>query len=94
MKKSIKLGLENKLKGTGYSKPGYSSDFDDEQGRQILAKIQVIEDELAQKVTELARGLAHLQRENVGMQRRITESVSQQTFVMQLDLLRSQFEEY
>ena len=56
--------------------------------------MEVYEEETFSKINELAKGFAHLQRENVGMQRRITESVSQQNFGMELDLLRSQFEEY
>ena len=38
--------------------------------------MEVFEEEVAKKVGQLAKGLAHLQRENLGMQRRITESVS------------------
>ena len=41
-----------------------------------------MEEDVAVKHKETSTALAHLQRENVGMQRRITESVSQQAFDM------------
>ena len=97
LKKSIKLGLDKKrgitVFGDGKRK-NEQCDTEEEFISQLQAKMEVFEEEVAKKVGQLAKGLAHLQRENLGMQRRITESVSQQNFTMQLDLLRSQFEGY
>ena len=60
----------------------------------MQAKMEVFEEETIQRIQQLLRGYAHLQKQNVGIQRRITESVTNQNFEMAHDLLRSQFEEY
>ena len=54
-----------------------------------MAKLDVFQEDTSIKLKEAANALAHLQRENVGMQRRITESVSTQNFEMQLALFHS-----
>ena len=97
-KQSIKLGLNKRDQNSPFrTSPGgtrYHNDDEIALERQLQAKVEVIEEDVAVKHKETSTALAHLQRENVGMQRRITESVSQQAFDMQFGLFRSQFEEY
>ena len=60
----------------------------------MQAKMEVFEEETFQRQQQLLKAYAILQRENVGMQRKITDAVTHNNFEMQMALLRSQFEEY
>ena len=91
IKKSVKLGL---LDDKRLFKESTLNEFDEENLKRMQAKMEVFEEETFQRIQSLLKAYAHLQKENVGMQRRITESVTHQNFEMSYDLLRSQFEEY
>ena len=88
IKKSLKCGLYEDKTIFGANKSQIK------EINQMHLKMEVFEEETQRRIKELMTAYARLQKENVGMQRRITESVSQNNFEMQMDLLRSQFEEY
>ena len=48
----------------------------------MQAKMEVFEEETFQRQQQLLKAYATLQRENVGMQRKITDSVTHQNFEM------------
>jgi hypothetical protein len=56
--------------------------------------LELLEEDTNMRIKEIMTAFSTLQRENLHLKRKITESVTQSNVDMQMDLLRSQFEEY